>query len=161
MRSFLRQSLRQIGTFIVLYGVWILFTYSLDVQELVFGFVVSLFVSVFIHKYTEFKIVDHIFNPFKILNLAVYVIVFFIVEIKSHLVVSKAIITGNINPAIVKVSSNFNSDLGRVLLANSITLTPGTVSVSIGKNLYVHCLSYEKGDKIDYLFTKYGRRVVD
>ncbi|NOQ55474.1 MAG: Na+/H+ antiporter subunit D [Nanohaloarchaea archaeon] len=161
MSSFLKQSLRQIGTFIVLYIAWILFTYSLDVQELVIGFVVSLIVSVFVHKYTEFKIVNYIFNPFKAINFFVYLVVLVIVEIQSHLSVARAIITGRVHPAIVKVSHRFNSDLGRVLLANSITFTPGTVSVSIGKSLYVHCLNYEKNDKIDALFTKYGLRVFD
>ncbi|MBW6462000.1 MAG: Na+/H+ antiporter subunit E [DPANN group archaeon] len=161
MSSFLKQSLRQISTFLVIYIAWILFTYSLDVQELAFGFVVSILVSVFIHKYTDFKIVDYIFNPFKIFNIFIYAIVFLIVEIQSHLSVAKAIITGNISPAIVRITPEFNSDMGLVLLANSITLTPGTVSVSIDKNLYVHCLNYKKGDKIDYFFNKYGRRVVD
>ena len=157
----MKQSLRQVGTFLVLYVAWVLFTYSFEVQELAVGFAVSFMVSVFIHKYTEFKVVDYIFNPFKVFHFVVYIIVFLVVEIQSHLSVAKAIITGNINPAIVKISPEFNSDMGRVFLANSITLTPGTVSVSIGKSLYVHCLSYENGDKIDYLFTKYGLRVAD
>lgn len=150
---------RQIKIFLLFYVVWVMLTYSLHTQELIAGFIVSIILAIFVHNYTDFGFVDTLFNPIKIINLIIYFFVFLIVEIKSHILVAKAIITGNVNPAIVKIVPEFKTEIGRSFLANSITLTPGTVSVSIGKALYVHCLDYNKGDDVDGVFTKYGRRV--
>lgn len=151
--------LRQAGTFILLYVSWILFTYSLDFQELAAGLIVSLIVTYIIHNFTDFSIVDYFFNPFKAVHFLVYILVFLFAEARSHISVARSVITGKTDPAIIKILPDFKSELGRALLANSITLTPGTVSVAIDKNLYVHCLNYKKDEKIDSLFTKYGRKV--
>jgi multicomponent Na+:H+ antiporter subunit E len=50
----------------------------------------------------------------------------------------------NINPALVKVKTRCESDLAKTIFANSITLTPGTVTVEVeGDKLLVHAL-YEE-----------------
>ena len=42
------------------------------------------------------------------------------------------------------------TELGRALLANSITLTPGTITVSLSENHYVvHCLDKKFGEGLD------------
>jgi multicomponent Na+:H+ antiporter subunit E len=54
-----------------------------------------------------------------------------------------------INPGIVKVKTVLKSDVGLTFLANSITLTPGTMTVDIDKDngvLYIHCINVEKTD---------------
>ena len=49
-----------------------------------------------------------------------------------------------INPGIVEVKTRLTSKIGRLFLANSITLTPGTVSLRIDKDtIEVHALSEE------------------
>ena len=49
---------------------------------------------------------------------------------------------GRINPGEIRIRTRLRSDLARVLLANSITLTPGTVTVDIEDDyLYIHWLS--------------------
>lgn len=41
-------------------------------------------------------------------------------------------------------TSDLKSGLARVILANSITLTPGTITVGLeGSDFYVHCLDRE------------------
>ena len=67
-----------------------------------------------------------------------------VVEIfKANLVVIRACLrsTLDINPALVKVKTGCESDLARTVFANSITLTPGTVSVEVeGNKILVHAL---------------------
>ena len=68
---------------------------------------------------------------------------------KSNARVVKAIIKGNeyINQKMFKKTSTQNSDIGMVILANSITLTPGTISVNIEENeILVHALKFEDSD---------------
>ncbi|MBD3264990.1 MAG: Na+/H+ antiporter subunit E, partial [Candidatus Omnitrophica bacterium] len=54
-----------------------------------------------------------------------------------------------IKPGIVKVKTDLKSDTGLTFLANSITLTPGTLSVDIDKErgvLYVHWIDVKSDD---------------
>ena len=49
-----------------------------------------------------------------------------------------------IEPALVKVHSGLKTEFGNFILANSITMTPGTITVSVdGDEFTVHCLSGE------------------
>ncbi|MEL7127969.1 MAG: Na+/H+ antiporter subunit E [Pseudomonadota bacterium] len=63
--------------------------------------------------------------------------------IKSNITVIRACLRADmdINPALVKVKTVCESDLAKVLFANSITLTPGTVTISVERDrLLVHAL---------------------
>lgn len=52
-----------------------------------------------------------------------------------------------IDPRMIRVESGQRSELGRVIYANSITLTPGTVSVEMtGKTITVHALTREAAE---------------
>ncbi|MEM9740757.1 MAG: Na+/H+ antiporter subunit E [Pseudomonadota bacterium] len=53
----------------------------------------------------------------------------------------------DINPALVKVKTSCRSDLAKTTFANSITLTPGTVTLSVdGDKLLVHALYEEDAE---------------
>ena len=63
----------------------------------------------------------------------------------------------DIAPALVKVKTTCRSDLAKVTFANSITLTPGTVTVEIeGDKMLVHGL-YEQGSQPE-AFVEMDRR---
>jgi len=82
-----------------------------------------------------FKFIAYLFGPF------------FVGMAKANLDVAYRVITGKINPGIVKVSPNLKTDLGITLLANSITLTPGTLTVDIDEennDLYIHWINVKK-----------------
>jgi len=52
-----------------------------------------------------------------------------------------------VKPGIVKVRTRLKSRMGRLLLANSITLTPGTLTVELnGEWLYIHWVTVESAD---------------
>jgi multicomponent Na+:H+ antiporter subunit E len=54
-----------------------------------------------------------------------------------------------INPGIVKVKTTLKSDTGLTFLANSITLTPGTLCVDIDPEegaLYIHWIDVQSQD---------------
>lgn len=54
-----------------------------------------------------------------------------------------------INPCLVQLESTQSSDIARVIYANSITLTPGTVSVQVDKQcILIHALSQEGADDL-------------
>lgn len=63
-----------------------------------------------------------------------------------------------INPSVIKIKANQKTDLGIVIYANSITLTPGTVSIDLEENIItVHALTSESA--ADLLTGEMDRRV--
>ena len=56
---------------------------------------------------------------------------------------------GKIAPQVVELDTNLRSDMSKVTLANSITLTPGTVTMEItGGKFYVHALDGKTADDV-------------
>ncbi|MDG6249702.1 Na+/H+ antiporter subunit E [Methanocalculus sp.] len=84
-------------------------------------------------------------NPIRLILLPVYAIIPLFIEMaRANIDVAIRVITGNVKPGIVRVNTGMKTDLGMLLLANSITLTPGTLSVEIDdatKQLYVHLIN--------------------
>ncbi len=82
--------------------------------------------------------------------------------IKSNVTVARCILNPAlpISPTIVRVKSTQHTDLGRVIFANSITLTPGTVSIDLENNkIQVHALTQELAE--DLLSSEMDRRITD
>jgi multicomponent Na+:H+ antiporter subunit E len=66
---------------------------------------------------------------------------------KANIDVAYRVITGKINPGIVRIKPGLKTDLGRTVLANSITLTPGTLTVDVDKengDLFVHWINVQE-----------------
>lgn len=103
-------------------------------------------------------------NPVKWLFFLFYLIgPFFLSLIKANFEVALTIITGKTNPGIIRLETGIKNRFGLALLANSITLTPGTLSVH-QKNtaLYIHCLnSNEKSINSCKFLEKWVRRIAE
>lgn len=99
--------------------------------------------------------------PKRFLWLLAYIPYYIYAEIISHVQVIKLIFTGKISPGIVEIENLHQSDYGTYALANSITMTPGTLTLDTrpGK-LYIHWIKMKK-DKTSITsgFEKYLRRV--
>jgi multicomponent Na+:H+ antiporter subunit E len=85
-------------------------------------------------------------NPVRWFTFLVYLFPFFFAMAKANLDVAYRVITGRINPGIVKINPNLKNDMSLTILANSITLTPGTLSVDVDEKsneLYVHWINID------------------
>ncbi len=107
-------------------------------------------------------------NPKRILLFFIYCVgPLFFEMAKANLDVAYRVITGKIRPGIVRISPGLRSDFGLVMLANGITLTPGTLSVDIDKqrNLYVHWIYVKsmepKIEEVCSSFCKWARRLTE
>ena len=148
--------------FISLLIVWILLA-GTDWQEIIIGAIISLLLTIiFFSKATIFS--EFNLNPKAIFYFLIYIIIFIWELIKSNVDVAIRVIqpTIPINPGIVKVKTKLKSRLGRIILANSITLTPGTLTVETnGEDYYIHWIDVTSGDiegatkKIVSKFEKY------
>lgn len=117
------------------------------IEEIIIGIILSLIVG-FIARTILVKDNYRMVNPKRWILFVWYIIgPFFAAMIKANIDVAFRVITGKINPGIVKISPNLKTDLGITMLANSITLTPGTLSVDIDEDkndLYVHWINVKK-----------------
>ncbi|MCM8784960.1 MAG: Na+/H+ antiporter subunit E [Candidatus Omnitrophica bacterium] len=145
---------RGILTFL-LFIAWIFLTWpfgkEIDWQVLVVGFFISILSGyIFGEGFTESP---HKFFGFKRYLWAIaYIPVLIYWCIIANLDVAYRVLHPNlpIRPGIVKVKTRLRSKSGLTVLANSITLTPGTMSVEIDSNgyLYIHWI-YVKTDDIE------------
>jgi multicomponent Na+:H+ antiporter subunit E len=149
-------------TFIMVYLFWMLLTFSLSADELLLGAAVSLTVTYVSREFLFTKTRARALHPLRWANALVYLAVFLWEEIVSHLDVAWRVITGRVNPAIIKVNADLDTDVGRTMVANSITLTPGTLTVRVGgKNLFVHWIGYRGEHNIGERFERFAARVFE
>ena len=115
--------------------------------EIIFGITLSL-IAGFIARNLLVKDSYRMINPVRWIIFVAYLIgPFFVGMAKANFDVAYRVITGRINPGIVRISPPLKTDLGITMLANSITLTPGTLSVDIDEknnDLYIHWINVKK-----------------
>ena len=115
--------------------------------ELAFGLLLSVLIG-FIARSVFVKDSYRMLNPIRWFLFLGYLIgPFFLAITKANLDVAYRVITGKINPGIVRIHPDLKTDLGVTMLANSITLTPGTLSIDIDEDtndLYVHWINVDK-----------------
>lgn len=121
---------------------WLLFTGTVAPYSLMMGFLFSFLIalgtySLFIHE----KEADKRSLLPRVHLLGIYLLVIIFKMYVASFKVLFNIIRGDINPRIVHFRTRLKSDLARVILANSITLTPGTITLHLDDDhLIVHWL---------------------
>jgi multicomponent Na+:H+ antiporter subunit E len=131
--------------FILSYGLWLIFTWNSGIQNLTAGFVVSLLTVILFGRDFPYK-KKKFFQVERYFYFLVYLFVFTGTMIKANFIMAYRVLSPRlpIKPAIVKVPIGIKSPLGRIILANSITLTPGTLTVEIEEDaLYIHWIHLE------------------
>lgn len=131
--------MKYLGTFVVLFVIY-LFLAGFNLDEAIVGSIVSATMTLILVKYVNFKI--DLLLPIKLLKFVfIYLPVFIWKLILANLDVARRVLSPKIplNPGIVRVKTDLKGDFGKLTLANSITLTPGTLSIDMeGEDLYVH-----------------------
>ena len=137
--------------FLFLLLLWIIFNGRFTVEILIFGVIFSAAICFFASRFLEYSFKRE-FRLLKCLpGLIAYLAVLVAEIIKANFVLLKMIFKGpdKLTPAICHFHTRLNSKLMRTILADSITLTPGTITVSMHDDeYYVHCLDKSLADGI-------------
>ena len=141
--------MRRLIYFILGFIIWMLLTWSTDTQVIIAGLIASDIVSFLLHEILPKD--HHLFiSQMRLFWLLVYLPVFFYYVMKANLdVVYRALHPKMpINPGIVKIKTELTTESGITALANSITLTPGTLTVDLTDDgfLYVHWINVKSDD---------------
>jgi len=138
----------RLAVFILAFLTWLSLTWTLDTPSVVIGVFAAIIASAFFGRLVSVSFAK-ILNPVRWFWFLVYIPVFLWEMIKANLDVAYRVLSPRlpINPGIVKIKTKLKSELAQTVLANSITLTPGTMSVDIkGDNLFVHWIDVKHHD---------------
>ncbi len=161
--------MKYITVFILSMIFWLLLTFKITIPNLIVGSAASVICSLL---FTRFFVsgTGKLLQPKRYFWFVVYLFVFVWECIKANIDVAYRVLhpAMPIKPGIVKVKTILKSDLARTLLANSITMTPGTISVDIIEDyLFIHWIYVRSEDPEVYTrmitgaFEKYIKRIVE
>ncbi|HDJ34591.1 MAG TPA: Na+/H+ antiporter subunit E [Bacteroidetes bacterium] len=146
--------------FVILMIIWIALTRSLSPSELVAGFVVSFFLSLLLYGNFEKAGFPPIPGLKKIGYSLLYAVVLLKEIILANLDVAYRVLHPKmpIKPGIVIIKTGLKQDLAKLILANSITLTPGTFTLDIEDDrLLIHWINV-KTDNVEEATRMIGER---
>jgi multicomponent Na+:H+ antiporter subunit E len=119
--------------------MWLILTANFQTANIFIGLGVSFSLSLLYEKIFSHEKIELI-NPY---YLIVYLLILAKNLILSNLQIAKRTLSPDmkLSPAIVAVKTELKSDWKKLLLANSITLTPVTLTLDVkGDTLYIHVL---------------------
>jgi multicomponent Na+:H+ antiporter subunit E len=137
-------------SFVFAFVFWALLVGSLSQQELVAGLLVAASVAAMTAERQPI-LAGFRLAPMAPVSFLVYLGVLLLALLRANLDLARRVLTPSlpIRPAMVQVSTSLRSDLGRLVLANSITLTPGTLTVDVDDDvLTVHWIDCPPGADI-------------
>ena len=129
--------------YLVYFILWIIFNGKITLEICIFGLVIAALVFAFTCKFMDYSIAKEKKVVQRYLRFLKYVVVLVKEIMKANFSVIHMILSEReeLEPALVSFRSDMKSPTGRAFLANAITLTPGTITVTLEDSEYlVHCL---------------------
>lgn len=143
--------------------VWVIFNGRLTVEIALLGIAVAGAMFAFVCRFMDYSPRKELLFYKKVPVFVQYLYCLVKEIIASNLVVSRMILTRKetVEPVIVRVHTDLKTETAKVILANSITLTPGTITVSLsGQELLVHCLDRSLAEGMeDSVFVRLLRKM--
>lgn len=129
----------------ILYLVlWLILISKFNIE----GFVIGLFVSLIVFRANKSRSVIDIDGlriiPYKVITYIRYTLILIWEIFVAGIDVARIVLSikPNISPCTIEYKTKVRSNLRRMLLCNSITLTPGTLTIDIVDDvIIVHCLT--------------------
>lgn len=138
--------------FLILFGLWILFNGRWTAEVALTGIVVSAAIYAFTCKYIGLSPRRELRSVKKAPAALAYLWFLLREIIKANWQVLRLIYSPRleVEPKLCTFHTRLRSEMGKTILANSITLTPGTITVHVRDDLFmVHCLDTELGEGLE------------
>ncbi|MBQ2955890.1 MAG: Na+/H+ antiporter subunit E [Clostridia bacterium] len=138
--------------FIIFFLLWIIFNERVTMEIVYFGLGISALLYLFIVFFMDYSPKKEWAAVRKIPKFLKYIYTLLVEIFKANVGVMHFILSPKyeVEPQLVYFKTKLKKDVERVLLANSITLTPGTITVSSEEDLMcVHCLDKTLADGLE------------
>ena len=139
--------------FFLFFLIWIIFNGQFTWEIAGFGIVISGLIYWFTCRFLGYRPGTDLILLKKLFQILQYVFVLIKEIVKANFAVIRMITSSRyeIEPAVVRFKSDLKTAPARILLANSITLTPGTITVLLEEDEYVvHCLDKELAEGMNH-----------
>ena len=143
-------TLQFLNLWMTLLLIWVIANGTLAFDVLITGIVISAAIALAFASFARVYSVIR-WSPKVILYYLMYLTVFLTELTKANLNVMRLVFSPRIDiePGIVEIKTSLKSPIGRLALANSITLTPGTLVVDIkDDSLFIHWINVSATDPV-------------
>jgi len=143
-------TLQFLNLWMTLLLIWVIANGTLAFDVLITGIVISAAIALAFASFARVYSVIR-WSPKVIFYYLMYLAVFLIELTKANLNVMRLVFSPRIDiePGIVEIKTSLKSPIGRLALANSITLTPGTLVVDIkDDSLFIHWINVSATDPV-------------
>lgn len=140
--------------YLLFFLLWVIFNGSFTLEIAVFGLVIAAAMFAFTCKFMDYSIAQEKQNIRNVFKLISYLFLLIKEIIIANIAVIRLILTQKeeVEPRLITFRSNLKTPTARAFLANSITLTPGTITVALEDEQYtVHCLDESMAEGIEDL----------
>ena len=138
--------------YLLYFILWVIFNGRITLEICLFGIVIAGAVFAFTCKFMDYSIEKEKHNLKKSVQMLHYICVLVVEIVKANFAVIHLILSEKeeIEPALVSFEAKMKTTTGKAFLANAITLTPGTITVSLEDSRYlVHCLDESMAEGMD------------
>ena len=143
-------TLQFLNLWVTLLLIWVIANGTLAFDVLITGIVISAAIALAFASFARVYSVIR-WSPKVILYYLMYLAVFLTELTKANLNVMRLVFSPRIDiePGIVEIKTSLKTPIGRLALANSITLTPGTLVVDIkDDSLFIHWINVSATDPV-------------
>jgi multicomponent Na+:H+ antiporter subunit E len=150
LSSSINLPLQFLNLWLTLLLIWLIANGTLATDTVLTGVVVTAAIALVFAAYSRVYSVIR-WSPRVIYNYLLYLGVFLYELVRANLNVMRYVYSPHIDihPGIVEIRTSLQSPIGRLALANSITLTPGTLVVDMqGDSLYIHWINVTATDPV-------------
>lgn len=136
---------------LTLFIIWLIANSTLALDSAIAGLIISAVIALAFASFARVYSVIR-WSPMVIYYYLLYLSVFLIELVKANLNVMRLVFSPRINiqPAIIEIKTELKSPIGRLALANTITLTPGTLVVDIkDDSLFIHWINISTTDPVE------------
>lgn len=136
--------------FLLLFILWLIFNGQITLEIVIVGALICAALYFFCCKFMGFSFAKDKMIMKELPLIFKYIGNLLLEVVKASFATTKLIFRKDQpSPALIKFKTDLKSNTARVLLANSITLTPGTITVDLVGNEYtIHCLDKSFGEGI-------------
>ena len=138
--------------FILLLLIWFIFNGKITLEITILGIILCALIYLFMCRFMDYSVRKDFALMQRSVFFLYYILILILEIVKANIQVMHFALTDRevVEPVIVEYQTRLKTGLGRVILANSITLTPGTITISLeGDKLEIHCLDQSMAEGMD------------
>ena len=138
--------------FILLLLIWFIFNGKVTLEITILGIILCGLICLFMCRFMDYSVKKELTVMQKSVFFLYYIWILIIEIVKANIQVMHFTLSDRevVEPVIVEYRTRLKTGMCRVILANSITLTPGTITISLEDDkLIVHCLDKSMAEGMD------------